>query len=41
MGPQTGGDTCLMIEVAFADADEIIIEVLPSFSNGLMFPFLF
>ena len=39
MGLQTVSDTCPIIEVALANADEIFIEGLPSFRNGLMFVF--
>ena len=41
MGPHAGGDTCPIIEVALADAVEIIIDGLPSFSDGLMLVFSF
>jgi len=36
MGPHAGGDTFPIIEVALADAVEIIIDGLPSFSDGFM-----
>ena len=41
MGAHTGSDTCPIIEVALADAVEIIIDGLPSFSDGLMLVFSF
>ena len=41
MGLQTGGDACTIIEVTLADADEIIIQGLPSLTNGLMLVFIF
>ena len=41
MGPQAGSDACPIIEVAIADADEVFIEGLPSFSDGLMLVFIF
>ena len=40
MGRQTSGDTGLIVDVASADADEILIESLPSFTDGLIMMFL-
>ena len=36
MGRQTRGDTSLIVDVALTDADEILIQSLPSFTYGLM-----
>ncbi len=41
MGPHAGGDTFPIIKVTLADAVEIIIDGLPSFSDGLMLVFFF
>ncbi len=36
---QAGGDTDLIIDVAFSDANEVLIQGLPSFSDGFMVVF--
>lgn len=36
---QTGGDTDLIIDVAFCDANEGLIQGLPSFRDGFMVVF--
>lgn len=41
MRVHTGGDTRPIIDVAHADAFEIIIDNLPSFSDGLMLVLFF
>ena len=41
MGRQTSGDTGLVVDVALTDADEILIQSLPAFTDGLMLVFLF
>ena len=41
MGPHTGGDTCPILKFALADAVEIFIDGLPSFSDRLMLVFFF
>jgi hypothetical protein len=40
MSRQTSGDTGLVMDVAGTDADEILIEGLPPFANGLVLMFL-
>ena len=36
---QTGRDTDLIIDIAFSDANEVLIQGLPSFSDGFMVVF--
>ena len=36
---QTGRDTDLIIDVAFSDANKVLIKGLPSFSDGFMIVF--
>ena len=41
MGRQTSGDTGLIMGVALTDADEILIQSLPTLTDGLMLVLLF